>query len=441
MTGIGELAYMVLLGWMRALVDWFWVMVSGGSSSGWQWFLSNWKIWLVILLGGGLVVDWLMWVIRWRPYRLLFSRFSHTKKDNTHAYEESWDTGVGFYAPETMLDQEPSEWSDLTLSTLSEVDPDWANNMMLDTDGTPLAATQAKTYFYNQDYEEPAEAYIATENAAGYFEDEQENESPIAQWQAMPYADGETSYDDQATPYDDDEAPYDATSSIAHAQQHATYDQNVDYYEDDDIAPVQDDWVDLPTPDNDKIAPASVVPSQYGRPSRWPGMFPHVENMQAPVIPIQENEPQPSNYYADEVFQDDLQNDPLFSNDYQAYQRPERQGRQLRKLRKSDQEASRRRRKSPIAEEIENDVPMLSQDRPGRLVKPVSAVPNDSKQKAATDLRTVTGKPVKRQGIIRFAATDDEPIPGLPPLPLDDPFLPKAMPHNPDFSDDDDSWN
>lgn len=377
----------------------------------------------MVLLGGGLLIDWIMWIIRWRPYRLLLSRFSHAKKDNMPDYKEAWDTGVGFYAPETMLDQEPSDWSDLTLSTLSEIDPDWADNMNLAMDEVPVATSQAKTYFYNQDYEEPAEAYAQAENASGYYEDEQDNDSSTAQWQTLPY--------------DDDETPMDTEPEEADVWPRDTQAKEAIYYEDDDDTPAKNDWIHLPMPDDNVNEHTSATSNQYGRPSQWPGMFPYVENMEEAATPVEENEPTSTNFYADDAFQDD----PLFSDNYQAYQRPSRQGRQLRKLRKSDQDASRRRRSNPVAEENEDEVPMLSQDRPGRLVQPISAVPDDATRKDAAQLRTVTGKPVKRQGIMRIAATDDEPIPGLPPLPLENPFLPKAMPHNPDFSDDDGTFN
>lgn len=427
MSGIGELAYMLLLGWMRALVDWFWLMVSGGSSGGWQWFLSNWKIWLVILLGGGLVIDWLMWMVRWRPYRVLLSRFSHAPKDVAPTYEESWDDGVGYYAPETMLDQEPSDWS--TLSTLSEIDPDWAGDVVIDVDTPPTGGVLAKTYFYNEDYEEPAEAYVNAENASGYWEEEeeqgQENDPPTVQWQAIPYAD-----DDADQPVQTRYMPLD--------NQAAQYEE-ADYFDDDDPNAQAGTWVNISSADDEEPEQGTEAPGHYGRPTLWPGSFPYAEQMEAEDRPHGQVEPSPINYYADEAFEDNIQDDPLFATDYKVRERPDRQSRQLRKLRKSDHDASRRRRSNPMPEENDDDFTALDENRPGRLVRPVSVVP-ENESKTVAEFRTVTGKPVKRQGIIRLAATDDEPIPGLPPLQLENPFLPKAMPKNPDFSDDDGNW-
>ncbi len=61
-----------MLSWMRWLTSWFWNIVnSGGMSGGFLvWFSDNWKSLTVFLIVVGLVVDWLVWLFRWRPYWL-----------------------------------------------------------------------------------------------------------------------------------------------------------------------------------------------------------------------------------------------------------------------------------------------------------------------------------------------------------------------------------
>ena len=61
-----------MLSWMRWLTSWFWNIInSGGMSGGFlAWFADNWKSLTVFLIVVGLVVDWLVWLIRWRPYWL-----------------------------------------------------------------------------------------------------------------------------------------------------------------------------------------------------------------------------------------------------------------------------------------------------------------------------------------------------------------------------------
>ncbi len=61
-----------MLSWMRWLTSWFWNIVNAGSTGGGflAWFSANWKSLTVFLIVVGLVVDWLVWLFRWRPYWL-----------------------------------------------------------------------------------------------------------------------------------------------------------------------------------------------------------------------------------------------------------------------------------------------------------------------------------------------------------------------------------
>ena len=59
-----------MLSWMRWLTSWFWnIANSGGTSDGFLgWFSDNWKSLAVFLIIAGFIVDWIIWMIRWRPY-------------------------------------------------------------------------------------------------------------------------------------------------------------------------------------------------------------------------------------------------------------------------------------------------------------------------------------------------------------------------------------
>lgn len=65
----------VMLSWMRLVVDWFWSVFRTGAPSGLsKWFASSWKGIVVVLIVAGMVIDWLVWMIRWRPYWLWFRK-------------------------------------------------------------------------------------------------------------------------------------------------------------------------------------------------------------------------------------------------------------------------------------------------------------------------------------------------------------------------------
>ncbi len=60
----------VMLSWMRWLTSWFWSIANSENLSGGflGWFSGNWKSLAVFLIVAGVVVDWIVWMIRWRPY-------------------------------------------------------------------------------------------------------------------------------------------------------------------------------------------------------------------------------------------------------------------------------------------------------------------------------------------------------------------------------------
>ncbi len=64
-----------MLGWMRWLVNWVWAIFrSGAPSSLTSWFADHWMAIVVLLVIVGVIVDWLVWMIRWRPYWLWFRK-------------------------------------------------------------------------------------------------------------------------------------------------------------------------------------------------------------------------------------------------------------------------------------------------------------------------------------------------------------------------------
>ena len=61
----------VLLSWMRLVTSWVWNFFQADMGGGFlSWFADNWRHIALTLIIVGLVVDWLIWMIRWRPYWL-----------------------------------------------------------------------------------------------------------------------------------------------------------------------------------------------------------------------------------------------------------------------------------------------------------------------------------------------------------------------------------
>ena len=136
MSELGITVYSVLLVWMRAVNDWFWSVLSGGGHGLYTLVLSHWKTWLVVLVAAGLIADWLVWMVRWRPLRLIFGKRVRASEQEDEA--QDWDMDEQpYYGPDDDDDvgysaMDKADWTDNTLRTLSEIDPDWAENLTLD---------------------------------------------------------------------------------------------------------------------------------------------------------------------------------------------------------------------------------------------------------------------------------------------------------------------
>lgn len=61
----------LMLSWMRWLTNRFWGLLRGGVPGGFlAWFSDNWLNLAASLIIAGLIADWLVWMLRWRPYWL-----------------------------------------------------------------------------------------------------------------------------------------------------------------------------------------------------------------------------------------------------------------------------------------------------------------------------------------------------------------------------------
>ena len=335
MTGIVDLAYTLLLGWVRLVFDWIWKIVAGeGAGAPLQWFLQNWKVWFVIIVVAGLAADWLMWIVRWRPYRLLMSKLRKKTPAEELAVEAAWDDDTGYYDTETPLVEESADaWNNL--SPLSEIHPDWADNLAVsDQDG----------------YAEPAPAVAPGYDDGAYYteayEEPEIGAQPGGYWDETP-----------------DESAYEPEPA----------------YE----APSSDTAVYMPPPEQPEIEQTM----QYGRPGNWPGAFPF-QALQQNTEP----EPEEDDYIYEQSFHDYLREDDppppqRFVDPSAAFDDSSRRRRSLRGSAEDIREYEAAFAPKPA--------PPPADTRPARLVRPD---PAPYTPPTADGFRTVTGKPIKRRG-------------------------------------------
>jgi len=66
--------FTALMSWVRALVNSLWALFSSENTTLLEFLGKNWLMIAVIVIAAGLVIDWIIWLLRWQPYHLWAQR-------------------------------------------------------------------------------------------------------------------------------------------------------------------------------------------------------------------------------------------------------------------------------------------------------------------------------------------------------------------------------
>ena len=89
MGSFANSVFSVLLGWIRTAVNEFWNILSSGEGGGMLAGIGeNWKALTLILCLIGIVVDAIIYVIRWRPFQVWASFFRRIRGKGQEA--DAW---------------------------------------------------------------------------------------------------------------------------------------------------------------------------------------------------------------------------------------------------------------------------------------------------------------------------------------------------------------
>ena len=76
MGQFADTLFRVLLGWVQTAASWLWSLVTNTDVSAWlAWLLDNWLPLVLLLCVGGLALDFIVYLLRWQPYRVWRSFF------------------------------------------------------------------------------------------------------------------------------------------------------------------------------------------------------------------------------------------------------------------------------------------------------------------------------------------------------------------------------
>jgi len=70
MGAFADSLFSVLMSWVRALVNSLWALLSSDRTTILEFLGRHWLMIVVILIAAGLLIDWMIWMIRWKPYAL-----------------------------------------------------------------------------------------------------------------------------------------------------------------------------------------------------------------------------------------------------------------------------------------------------------------------------------------------------------------------------------
>lgn len=76
MGSFANTIFSVMLGWVRSAANWLWQLAGSSEGSGAiRWLGENWLMLTVILCAIGMAVDFIVHMLRWRPYKVWASFF------------------------------------------------------------------------------------------------------------------------------------------------------------------------------------------------------------------------------------------------------------------------------------------------------------------------------------------------------------------------------
>ena len=81
MGAFADTLFSVLLSWVKSAVGSLVTLFQSGGDRGiLAWLGNNWLLIVLVLVAGGLVMDWLIWLVRWQPYHIWATRARRVKR-------------------------------------------------------------------------------------------------------------------------------------------------------------------------------------------------------------------------------------------------------------------------------------------------------------------------------------------------------------------------
>lgn len=100
-TGYSNAIVNLMLGWLKGLASWVLKLFNlAGGASPLEWFSQHWLKLLILLMAVGIIGDFVVWMVRWRPYWIWFKRKRVIVNDErllageAHIHDEAMENSI-----------------------------------------------------------------------------------------------------------------------------------------------------------------------------------------------------------------------------------------------------------------------------------------------------------------------------------------------------------
>ena len=107
MGTLADSLFTVLMSWVRALVSGIWALFSAEHTTALEFLGKNWLLIVAVLVAAGLVIDWIIWLLRWQPYHLWAQRARRILRIEEPEEEEETHTRAHAAVTRSMEDVSP----------------------------------------------------------------------------------------------------------------------------------------------------------------------------------------------------------------------------------------------------------------------------------------------------------------------------------------------
>ena len=112
MGTLADSLFSVLMSWVRALVSGIWALFSSERTTVLEFLGKNWIILAAAIIAAGLVIDWLVWLIRWQPYHIWARRARRLLHIEEPEEDESLPQRAYAPPPRAYMPEEPEEYAE-----------------------------------------------------------------------------------------------------------------------------------------------------------------------------------------------------------------------------------------------------------------------------------------------------------------------------------------